>query len=98
MKKIHYGWIMVILAFFVLAVNALAVFGFGVFLKPLTEEFGWERGALSGAFSLGALFTGILSLATGRLTDRYGPRIFVTLAGILMGAGFILMSQINQLW
>jgi len=94
----YYGWIMVVLTFFVLAVNALAVFGFGVFLKPLTEEFGWERGALSGAFSLGALLTGTLSLATGRLTDRYGPRIFVTLAGILLGTGFFLMSQISQLW
>ncbi|MFC1954598.1 MFS transporter [Chloroflexota bacterium] len=98
MKKIYYGWIMVIIAFFVLAMNALAVFGFGVFLKPLTEQFGWERGALSGAFSLGALLTGVLSLVTGRLADRYGPRIFVTLAGLLLGAGFMLMSQVTSLW
>ncbi|MEE8414393.1 MAG: MFS transporter, partial [Dehalococcoidales bacterium] len=94
----YYGWFMVIIAFFILAVNALAIFGFGVFLKPLTEQFGWERGALSGAFSVGALFTGILSLVTGRLSDRYGPRIFITLAGLLLGTGFILMSQISSLW
>jgi len=89
---------MVIIAFFILAMNALAVFGFGVFLKPLTEQFGWERGALSGAFSVGAFMTGVLSLIAGRLSDRYGPRIFVTIAGLLLGTGFILMSQVNSLW
>ncbi|MDP6126916.1 MAG: MFS transporter [Dehalococcoidales bacterium] len=86
------------MSFFILAMNALAVAGFGVFLKPLTEEFGWERGALSGAFSLGALSTGILALIAGRLSDRYGPRIFVTIAGLLLGSGFLLMSQISSLW
>jgi MFS family permease len=89
---------MTAMSFFILAMNALAVVGFGVFLKPLTEEFGWERGALSGAFSLGALSTGILALIAGRLSDRYGPRIFVTIAGLLLGSGFLLMSQISSLW
>lgn len=89
---------MTAMSFFILAMNALAVAGFGVFLKPLTEEFGWERGALSGAFSLGALSTGILALIAGRLSDRYGPRIFVTIAGLLLGSGFLLMSQISSLW
>ena len=98
MKKLHYSWVMVIIAFFVLAMNALAVFGFGVFLKPLTEQFGWDRGTLSGAFSAGTILTGILSLVTGRLTDRYGPRIFVSLAGVLLGTGFILLSLITSLW
>ena len=89
---------MTAMSFFILAMNALAVVGFGVFLKPLTEEFGWERGALSGAFSLGALSTGILALIAGRFSDRYGPRIFVTIAGLLLGSGFLLMSQISSLW
>jgi MFS family permease len=98
MKKLYYGWVIVFIAFVVLAMNALAIFGFGVFLKPLTNQFGWERGALSGAFAVSTVFTGVLALVAGRLSDRYGPRIFVTLAGILLGTGFILMSQISSLW
>ena len=98
LRDLHYGWIMVVLAGFVLATNTLAFFGFGVFLKPLTAEFGWERGAISGAMSAGALVTGVLSLITGRLSDRYGPRILVTGAGLSLGTAFLLMSQIGLLW
>lgn len=89
---------MAIIGFFVLSTNAIAIFGFGVFLKPLTAEFGWDRGALSGAFAVSALLTGIFSLICGRLSDRYGPRRLVTIAGILVGSGFFMMSQIDQLW
>lgn len=97
-KSIHYGWVMAIIGFFVLSTNAIAVFGFGVFLKPLSAEFGWDRGALSGAFALSALLTGIFSLICGRLSDRYGPRRLVTIAGLLVSVGFLMMSQIDQLW
>jgi MFS family permease len=98
LKRLYYGWVMVIIGFCVLAVNALAIFGFGVFLKPLTAEFGWERGALSSAFSIALLIAGVLSLVSGRLSDRYGPRILVTAAGLSMGIGFLLMSQVSSLW
>jgi MFS family permease len=98
LKRLHYGWVVVLIAFFVVATNSLAIFGFGVFLKPLIAEFGWERGALSTAFSISLLLAGILSLISGRLIDRYGPRILITVAGISLGTGFLLMSQVSALW
>ena len=98
MKVFFYGWLIVILGAVVLAVNAFPIYGFGIFLTPLTNEFGWQRGAISGAMSLGMLLNGILSIPVGRLCDRYGPRIFVTVAGIFLGAGLLLMSQVNSLW
>ncbi|MDD4876078.1 MAG: MFS transporter, partial [Dehalococcoidales bacterium] len=98
LKKLHYGWIMVIIATFVLATHSFVLFGFGVFLRPVATEFGWERGALSGAFSLSMLFSGIFALITGRLSDKYGPRILVTISGISVGVGFILFAQVNSLW
>jgi len=98
LRNLYYGWIIVVLGAFVLATNALAIFGFGVFIEPLTWEFGWERGALSGADSMGTLIAGVLSLASGRLSDRSGPRILVTVAGLSLGTGFLLMSQISSLW
>ncbi len=42
--------------------------------------------------------TGVLGLTAGRLTDKYGPKLFTIAAGILLGTGFILMSRINTLW
>lgn len=71
---------------------------FGVFVVPLTEQFDWGRGALSGAASVAFLLLGFLGIFTGILSDKYGPRVLVTLAGLLVGAGLLLMSQINSLW
>jgi len=89
---------MVIMAACIMAVHTLVFYTFGVFLRPMTVEFNWERGALSGAFSIAMLLSGPLSIFGGRLSDKYGPRILVTISGLSVGVGFLLMSQINSLW
>jgi len=98
LKHLHYGWVMVIMAACIMAVHAFAWYIFGIFLVPLTVEFNWERGALSGAFSMFVLMSGLSSILSGRLSDKYGPRILITLTGILIGIGLLLLSQINSLW
>ena len=96
LKHFHYGWTIVIMAASVLAIHALTMYTFGVFLRPITLELNWERGALSGAFSIAILITGTLSIPAGRLSDKYGPRILVTISGLSIGIGLVLMSQIGQ--
>jgi len=98
LKHLHYGWVMVIMAACIMAVQAPVFYAFGIFLVPLTAEFNWERGALSGAFSMAMLLSGLFSIISGRLSDKYGPRILVTIGGLSLGVGFLLMSQINSLW
>jgi len=71
---------------------------FGIFFKPVATEFGWSRAMTAGAFSTGIVFRGLLNMVTGRLTDKYGPRIVVTACGLLLGTGYLLMSQISSIW
>ncbi len=75
-----------------------ARFSFGVFFAPVLSEFGWTRAATSGGFSLTWVFTGLLSILVGRLNDKFGPRIILTIAGCLLALGYLLMSQLNSLW
>jgi MFS family permease len=98
LRKIHYGWIIVAISSVIFATNGLAIYGFGVFLTPLTEEFTWDRGELSAAFSAGILVAGLLSTITGRISDRYGPRVLVAIGGVAMAIGFLLMSRVTSLW
>ena len=89
---------MVTISFNVLVVHAVTSYCFGVFLKPLTMEFGWDRGALSAVYSMIVLVAGSLGILSGRLSDRYGPRPIVTTGGLLTGIAFLLMPQVNSLW
>jgi MFS family permease len=98
LNRIHYGWIVVIASAIILSACSLALFTFGVFLRPLTLEFGWERGPLALATSLTFLVAGPGGLVTGKLSDRFGPRIIVTLGGIVMGSGYLLMTHATTLF
>lgn len=71
---------------------------FGTFFKPVSEEFHWSRATTAAAFSLNSLIAGLAGIFMGKLNDRFGPRLVITLCGILVGAGFMLMSQVNNLW
>jgi MFS family permease len=93
-----YGYIVVIAAFFIMVVSWAAYNSFGIFFKPLSDEFGWNRAVTSGAFSLSIFIYGILGIIVGALNDRFGPRVLLTSCGILLGLGYLLMSQISTLW
>ncbi len=89
---------MVVSAFLVMAVSWGLYSVFGVFFSPLLDEFGWARATTAGAFSLSMILSGILGVVMGGLADKYGPRIVVTVCGLFLGSGYLLMSQVNSLW
>jgi len=93
-----YGWVVVGTAFSVLFMAYGAQFSFGVFFSALLEEFGWSRGALSGAFALYAFGYAGLAVVSGHLTDRWGPRAVIAIGGVFLGAGWIAMSATSSLW
>jgi MFS family permease len=96
--RFFYGYVVVIAAFFIFVVSWAAYNSFGVFFNPLLEEFGWNRAVTSGAFSLSMFIYGVLGIVVGALNDRFGPRVVLTFCGILLGLGYLLMSQISALW
>ena len=93
-----YGYIVAVAALCIMVAAWGTFFTFGVFLKPVVTEFGWTRGTTSGALSLSTIMCGLLGVVMGRLNDRFGPRIVMTLCGFLSGLGYLLMSQIGAVW
>ena len=49
---------------------SLLVYTFGIFLKPLADEFGWSREAISAAFGIAAMTVAVCSPPLGYLLDR----------------------------
>jgi len=97
--RFYYGWVIV-------AVVALGGFTqsaetfnvLGVFLKPITSEFGWDRTTFAGAMSIGSLLGGAIALGIGPLIDRFGSRVALTIAFGVLGAVFVLMNWVTTLW
>ena len=57
-----------------------------------------ERAITSGAFSLSWLMQGVSAIFMGKLNDRYGPRVVLTICGILVSSGFLMTTQIDARW
>ena len=48
--------------------------GFGNFVIPLSNEFGWSRTTISTVISIGKLQSGIFGPLEGWAVDKFGPR------------------------
>jgi MFS family permease len=99
--KIFYGWWVVLAAGIGLALHAgpLIVPTFGVFLKPLSQEFGWSRTQLSLAFSLFTLGATTTLPFIGRLVDRLGARKVIVSAVLLFGLSVFSLAFLSApLW
>jgi MFS family permease len=83
---------------------ALSVMGrglgesFTVFLKPISESFGWDRAQVVSVYSLTALAGGLAAPLVGRLFDRSGPRTVYSLGVFLLGSAFLIAARAQYLW
>src|SRR5206468_9822035 len=71
---------------------------FTVFLKPISESFGWDRAQVVSVYSLTWLAGGLMAPVAGRLFDRYGPRTVFSAGLLLLGGAFLVASQARALW
>lgn len=97
-SRFFYGYVVVVVAFFIFMAMLGGYNTFGVFFKPVQTEFGWTREMTSAAYSITLLLAGALGIGMGRLTDKFGPRLVMTGCGFFYGLGYLLMSQITGLW
>ena len=98
-RPIFYGWIIVAIIFLATTASAVQLNPtIGVFIKPITEEFGWTRSQMAGAVTVGTILGGILAIFMGRIVDRFGPRWVLFTAFLTMGSMMLLMSKIEYLW
>jgi len=88
----------VVASFFIVLLMHGLHSSYGVFFKPLQAEFGWDRATISGANSLGMFIMGLFAIVSGRLTDRFGPKITVMACGLILGLGYYLTSRVSAVW
>jgi MFS family permease len=98
-SRLYYGWVIVVsLGLAGGVVVIMSGVNFGLFIKPMGDElgirnsfFGWAQTArLIGFAGSGFLI--------GRMLDRYGARVPLAIASVLLGAIVIALSFIGGGW
>ncbi|MBN1856810.1 MAG: MFS transporter [Dehalococcoidia bacterium] len=98
-RRVFYGYYLVAVAFlFMVLFSGCGVFAFSLFVRPLDVSLGWGRGQVMAGFTLFYLMVGLASPVVGRFVDRYGARPVMPVGGVLMGLGFVIVSQMDTLY
>ena len=66
--------------------------GFGLFLQPMSQEYGWGREVFSFALAVQNLLWGGLMPVAGALADRYGAGRVIGGSGVLYVLGLVAMA------
>ncbi len=98
-KKIFYGWYIVAACFMLCFLFAGAGFySFSIFIKPIENEFGWDRSAIALTMSIYLIVGGLMGPVFGRLIQQYGPKKVMNVCAVCAGACFMLVSLTQSLW
>jgi MFS family permease len=75
--------------------GSMTVFVFSVFIRPVTEEFGWSRGQFGGALGLSSLVGAIALPLFGRAFDKYGIRnvLLPVIVGFALATASLALLQ-----
>jgi MFS family permease len=92
-----YAWVMLALGTVLVALNLGALSSLSVFLKPLSEEFGWPRGATALSYTAAAVTIGVAGVFWGRVADRYGTRPVVLVGALAQPAALLLLASLGSL-
>ncbi len=62
--------------------------------------FDWDVSSVNDPYALACLVFSFSMIFAGRIQDRFGPRVTALLGGLLVGAGFVILSQTTSyvLW
>jgi MFS family permease len=86
----------------VFSVGTLSIYTFGVFVRPLTAEFGWSRTELFGALAVSQYALALSGPIWGMLVDRFGSRAIMLPSTTVISLSFaslaLLTANLSQLY
>ena len=97
-KGVHYGWVVMGIAFLTMLSSSAALGLPGALLQPLSKEFGWSTGQVSSAMAIRFVLFGLMGPFAAILMERYGLRRIVCSALVLIASGLLLSTRMTALW
>ena len=99
LRGVYYGWWLLAGSIAAMALGSgVSFWAFGLYIEPLEEQFGWSRGEVSGALSLGLLTGGLSGPLIGRWIDVRGPRQVILFGAVTTALSYGLLGTTSELW
>ena len=97
-EPLNYGWVMVLVVFVLSGLAFGSMASISVFLKPISADFGWSRGATSLAYTVASLASALFGVIWGIVADKYGTRWFGLVGATAMALCLYLLSAQTSLF
>lgn len=68
------------------------LYTWSLFKGAIEKDFGWQGSQLNDPYALCCLVFAFAMIVAGKCQDRFGPRVTATIGGLLVAAGFVLIS------
>ena len=96
-RGIYHGWFIVAAAMFIALVSMGPRVGFGVFVIPMSDDFGWSRSAISLAGTVAAIVGGCTQPVLGRMFDIVGGRKLMLTGLAVFAFSTLLLAFTNHI-
>ncbi len=90
-------WVQLVLGIICMVMIANLQYGWTLFVNPIQAKFHWTKAAIQVAFTLFVLTETWLVPFEGYLVDRFGPALLVAIAGVLVGAAWMINAAASSL-
>jgi OFA family oxalate/formate antiporter-like MFS transporter len=88
---------LIVLGTVIMQMGLGTIYTWSLFNAHLVTKFGWDLSSVSITFSITSFALAFATLFAGKLQDRFGLRRLTRVAGIVLGLGLILSSQVHSL-
>ena len=72
------------------------LYTWSMFKGAIEKDFGWKGSQLNDPYALCCLVFAFAMILAGRCQDRFGPRLTASIGGLLVAAGFIVISTTSS--
>jgi len=90
-------WVQLVASVVAMVMIANLQYAWTMFVRPMQEATGWRLSDIQWGFTLFIIFETWVMPLEGWLIDRMGPRIFLTIAGVLCGIGWSSLAYVTSI-
>lgn len=72
------------------------LYALGVLGKPIAADTGWSQSLVFGGLTVGLLVSSAISAYVGRLIDRQGGQLAMSVGSVLMAIGLVLLALVRD--